>query len=42
VPGPGRSRTIPAKKGTLVLVRFAMVRGEVVSAWGTPVSVTIP
>jgi hypothetical protein len=40
--GPGNSRTITGPSGSKVWVRYAMVRGSIQSAWGTPVLVTIP
>lgn len=42
VVGPGNPRTITGPSGTRVWVRYAMVRGNQQSAWGTPTLVTIP
>lgn len=42
VVGPGKSRTLTGASGTKVWVRYAMVRGNQQSAWGTPVLVTFP
>jgi hypothetical protein len=40
--GRGKTRTLTGASGTKIWVRFAMVRGELQSAWSTPVLVTIP
>jgi hypothetical protein len=40
--GTGKTRTLTGASGTNVWVRFATVRGEVQSAWSTPILVTIP
>jgi hypothetical protein len=42
VPGTGKSRRLTGKSGTSVWVRFALVRGQGQSDWGTPVLVTFP
>ncbi len=42
LPGTGKSRTITGASGTKVWVQFARVRGQLQSAWCTPVLVTIP
>ncbi len=42
LPGVGRSRKVTGASGTKVWVRFARVRGQIQSDWGTPVMVTIP
>jgi hypothetical protein len=38
----GKTRTVTGAPGTKVWVRFAMVRGELQSAWSVPILVTIP
>ena len=40
--GTGKSRTLTGASGTHVWVRYATVRGQIQSDWGTPVLVTIP
>lgn len=40
--GSGRSRVITGPSGSKVWIRYAMVRGGQISAWGTPVLVNIP
>jgi hypothetical protein len=40
--GYGKSRKVTGPSGTRVWVRFARVRGQLQSAWSTPVLVTIP
>jgi hypothetical protein len=40
--GTGKTRTLTGVSGTNVWVRFATVRGQLQSAWCTPVLVTIP
>jgi hypothetical protein len=42
VPGTAKTRTITGASGSRVWVRYAMLRGMEVSAWGTAVLVTIP
>ena len=42
VPGTGNGRTFTGVSGTQVWVRYAMLRGTLQSAWGTPVLVTFP
>jgi hypothetical protein len=42
VPGTGKSRRLTGKSGTSLWVRFALVRGQGQSDWGTPVLVTFP
>ena len=42
LPGYGKARKVTGPSGTKVWVRFARVRGQSQSAWGTPVLVTIP
>jgi hypothetical protein len=42
LPGYGKTRKVTGPSGSKVWVRFARVRGEVQSAWSTPVLVTIP
>jgi hypothetical protein len=42
VPGTAKTRIITGASGSRVWVRYAMVRGMEVSAWGTAVLVTIP
>jgi hypothetical protein len=41
-PGSGKSRKLTGESGTSVWVRFALVRGQRQSAWGTPVLITFP
>jgi hypothetical protein len=38
----GKTRTVTGASGTKVWVRFAMVRGQLQSAWSVPILVTIP
>ncbi len=40
--GFGKTRVITGASGTKVWVRFAMVRGQLISDWSTPIMVTIP
>ena len=40
--GHGKQRTLTGASGTKIWVRFATVRGEMQSAWCTPVILTIP
>jgi hypothetical protein len=40
--GTGKSRRVTGASGTKVWVRFARVRGQVQSDWGTPVLIVIP
>jgi hypothetical protein len=42
LPGVGKSRKVTGVSGTKVWVRFARVRGQIQSAWSTPILVTIP
>jgi hypothetical protein len=38
----GKTRIVTGKSGDQIWVRFAAVRGRLVSAWSTPILVTIP
>jgi hypothetical protein len=40
--GHGKTRVVTGPSGTMVWVRFAMVRWGVMSAWSAPIVVTIP
>jgi hypothetical protein len=40
--GRGKTRTVTGPSGSRVWVRFATVRGELMSAWSTPILVTLP
>ena len=40
--GRGKTRVVTGASGTTVWVRFAMVRGELQSAWSMPHNVVIP
>jgi hypothetical protein len=38
----GKTRTVTGPVGTKVWVRFAMIRGQLQSAWSVPIIITIP
>jgi hypothetical protein len=40
--GQGKTRTLTGESGAKIWVRFAMIRGEIQSAWCTPVLINIP
>ena len=40
--GYGKTRVVTGASGAKIWVRFAMVRGQQVSDWSTPILVTIP
>jgi hypothetical protein len=42
LPGEGKSRKLTGASGTQVWVQFALMRGQLQSAWSTPVLITFP